>query len=142
MNKLTIPLLMYRESGSKQKGTFKQSYVVPSWNHLYILRGSRQFLDKWAIKHKKILIRHAKQWVIENEWKIPKNHKVIVRMWVFWNDRRRRDCHNIDKLILDSFEGVIYEDDSFVLLRFMDFDIDRENPRIEVEFEIGEPFNR
>lgn len=141
-SKLTIPLLMYRETGSVVKGTRKASYVTPSWNHLYILKGSRQFLDKWAIKHKKRIISLAQEWVQENNWEMTENRKVIVNMWVYWSDSRKRDCHNIDKLILDALESVIFDDDSNVLLRFQDFDIDRENPRVEIEFVVGEEFNR
>lgn len=133
--KLVLPLLMYKVEKKKEK------WVVPSWNHLYTMNNNRPFLDKYAKKHKEDLANAAKKWVNENNWTLTENKKVAVRMWVYWNDKRRKDCHNLDKLICDSFNEVIYDDDCNALVQFMDFSFDKENPRIEVEFEvIGDVF--
>ncbi|EJY56247.1 endodeoxyribonuclease RusA [Alicyclobacillus hesperidum URH17-3-68] len=37
--------------------------------------------------------------------------------------------------MLDALEGVLYVDDRWVLVREMDFEIDKANPRIEIELE-------
>lgn len=44
----------------------------------------------------------------------PINGPVAVHKWVIFADRRRRDLANVDELLLDSLEGVCYEDDSQV----------------------------
>jgi Holliday junction resolvase RusA-like endonuclease len=143
MNKLTIPLMMYKESGSRLKGTKKYHNVVPTWNHLYQIRSSRLFLDKWALEHKEKLEILSRNWMEENNWETPVNQKVYVDAWIWFPDARERDCHNLDKIILDSFEDAgIFDNDCNALLRYQDFDIDLENPRIEITFTIKEPFDR
>lgn len=134
--KLVLPLLMYKETGSIKKGTKKSKYVVPSWNHLYIIRNNRPILDKWALDHKDILIAKLSAWKSQNNWTTTQNQKVAVNIWVYWNDKRRKDCHNLDKLVLDAMNEIIFDDDCNALVRFMDFEYDKENPRIEVNFEI------
>lgn len=143
MEPLVLPLMMYKESGSLKKGTKKTHGVVPTWNHLYQIRQSRLFLDKWAKEHKQKLEVLTLNWMDHNEWEPAIDKKVIVDVWVYWPDARARDCHNIDKIMLDVFEDAgIYDNDANALLRYQDFDIDLENPRIVVEFTLGEPFNR
>lgn len=136
MKRLVLPLLMYKEKGSIKKGTKKSSYVVPTWNHIYYIRRNTPTLDKWAYLYKEKLIDCMNGWVTENNWEMTVKKKVVVNIWVFWNDRRKKDCHNIDKLILDSMNELIFDDDCNALVRFQDFEIDKENPRIEVSFEI------
>lgn len=143
MGKLILPLMMYKESGSENKGTKKFHYVVPTWNHLYQIRNSRKFLDKWALSHKEKLERLTKDWIEENNWEKTINQKVYVDIWVYWPDARERDCHNIDKLIVDVFEDAgIFDNDSNALIRYQDFEIDLENPRIEVTFKKSNFFDR
>ena len=48
------------------------------------------------------------------------------------DDKRRRDMNNLHKLLCDALEGVVYPDDKMVLVRDMDFAIDRKHPRIEI----------
>jgi len=68
---------------------------------------------------------------------VPKpGRKVDLRYWVFWPDRRRRDAGNLLKVLLDSLEGILYVDDSAVLPRAMDYSVDREHPRVEVEVSV------
>lgn len=75
-------------------------------------------------------------WRSQNRWVIPpKETKIIVRIWVYWKSKQRRDTDNVFKLTLDALTGVLYEDDSMCLPRVMNFDVDRGNPRIEIELE-------
>lgn len=79
----------------------------------------------------------ANLWRTKNNWPTAKG-KVIVRLWYFFPDARRRDTHNTLKALLDALEnGLIYEDDKLALPRIMDYEIDRKNPRIEIEFEVA-----
>ncbi len=78
----------------------------------------------------------AIDWRNKTGWRIPDKHeKIIVRIWIFWPNARRRDADNAMKILLDSLTGVLYDDDRQVMPRVMDMRIDRENPRVEVELE-------
>lgn len=48
------------------------------------------------------------------------------------------DTHNREKVLLDALEGVLYQDDRWVLVQEQDFTVDRENPRVEIELEVRE----
>lgn len=142
MEPLVLPLMMYKEKGSLKKGTKKNMFVCPTWNHLYTVARGRVFLDFWAQKHKELLSENIDHWVYQNNWTLIKDQKLIANCTVYLPSAKTIDLHNLDKLVLDSMEGRIIEDDSFILLRYMDFDIDIEHPRIEFTFEIGEKFDR
>lgn len=147
---------MYKETGNLSKGNKKAHNVVPTWNHLYTIvskvtspKGkpikitSSKVLDKWALKHKEKIEILTRNWMEENGWVTTEDHKVFVDVWVYYPDARERDCHNIDKILMDAFEDAgIYDNDSNALLRFQDFDIDIENPRLEIEFKVKSYFNR
>jgi len=113
--------------------------VAPSLNHLYrnaLVRGRRmKVLSKEAKDWADDTLILATEWRQKNKWQTAKG-KVIVRMWFYFPDKRKRDTHNTLKLMLDCFEDArIYENDQLALPQIMDFEIDRENPRVEVEFE-------
>lgn len=81
----------------------------------------------------------AKSWVQKSGWTVPnKTTKVIMRVWIWWPNARRRDSDNIFKILSDSLTGIVYVDDCMVLPRVIDFDVDKLSPRIEIEFETVE----
>jgi crossover junction endodeoxyribonuclease RusA len=43
-----------------------------------------------------------------------------------------RDHENLD----DALKGILYEDDSMCLPQVMDFGVDKQNPRVEIELEV------
>lgn len=81
----------------------------------------------------------ALEWAMDNDWVSVEGRKVILRTWIYWNDGKDKDCHNTDKAWADALEGIIYDDDSQALIQYQDFEIDRANPRIEIEPVIGSP---
>ena len=72
----------------------------------------------------------AKSEIKKQGWILTKE-KTIIEIRVFWKDARKSDCDNRIKLF-DCFNGTIWEDDHLCLYRFMDYDIDRKNPRMEL----------
>jgi len=68
----------------------------------------------------------------EAKWKIANGRKVVVLMYFFFPNKRKKDTHNTLKVLMDSFEGILYENDYYALPRIMDFDIDRENSRLDL----------
>lgn len=74
----------------------------------------------------------AKAEVRQQGWELPeKNEKIVLELTAFWPDGRRHDMNNIHKLLCDALEGYFYIDDCKVLVRDMDFAIDRKAPRVE-----------
>jgi crossover junction endodeoxyribonuclease RusA len=116
----------------------------PSVNHMYV-----RFLDRKGRVHRRPS-REAERWKeaiawaaraakLRHGWRcVPSGRKVVVKIWVFWPDNRRRDSDNIWKILLDGLKGQLFEDDRWVLPRVMDWQVDRQYPRVEVEVEIAE----
>lgn len=111
--------------------------VVPSVNHQYsnaYHKGRRMRVltpeaNSWATAAK----MHVAIWIAKTKWET-RNRKTIVNLWYYWPDARRRDTHNTLKLLLDTLEAAgIYTDDKLALPRIMDYEIDRKNPRVEIE---------
>lgn len=111
--------------------------TTPSVNHMYE--------DKWIKGRKyRVLTDVAQAWADEtvlravawrnkSRWSAP-DGKVVVNVWFYFPDNRKRDTHNGLKLLLDCLEAAdIYTNDRYALPRIMDWQIDRENPRIEIE---------
>ena len=57
----------------------------------------------------------------------------------FWPDYRIRDMSNMHKLLPDVLQDILYDNDKWVLVRDMDFTVDKGNPRVEVKiYPLGE----
>jgi crossover junction endodeoxyribonuclease RusA len=113
--------------------------LPPSINHMYV---------NGRIGHRltRILSKSAKSWFDETVvkttiWRKEANwetsqYKTIVKLWYYFPDHRRRDTHNTLKILMDALESAqIYVDDKWAMPQIMDFEIDRMNPRVEMEFE-------
>ena len=91
-----------------------------------------------------VLSERAQEWVsaagdecVEamKEWdwvSRPIKQKMVVELRVWWPDKRKRDVHNLHKLLADRLQGVVCDDDQWMLIRDVDFDYDKDNPRVEV----------
>lgn len=55
-----------------------------------------------------------------------------LEITLFFKDKRRRDIDNFNKLVLDSLEGVVYEDDKQIQRLTIIKNYSKENPRIEI----------
>ncbi|GAA4703798.1 RusA family crossover junction endodeoxyribonuclease [Brevibacillus fulvus] len=137
--RLVIPLLMEKRRRNPTTRNMENIWVVPTWNHLYVIVNNRPTLGKWGELYKQRVADAAFEWAMDNDWVSVEGRKVILRTWIYWNDGKDKDCHNTDKAWADALEGIIYEDDSQALIQYQDFEIDRVNPRIEIEPIIGGP---
>lgn len=80
----------------------------------------------------------AKEWVQKTGWKMtPKDVSVIMDIWYFFKDDKHGDPGNYHKALGDFHHGIIVEDDKNLLWRDQSIEIDRKNPRIELEFRIA-----
>ena len=57
---------------------------------------------------------------------------LIVELKYYYPDLRRRDCHNMHKLVIDGLESLAFKDDRWVLVQDKFVGLDKDNPRIEV----------
>ena len=84
----------------------------------------------------------AQNWAQNVSWTQPDaGEKVVMRFWIWWPDRRKRDPANMIDGLADALKGVLFPDDDILLPQAMDFAIDRENPRLEVELEVKAEVN-
>ena len=58
---------------------------------------------------------------------------LVCELTYYFPDLRRRDCHNMHKVVMDALEHVAFKEDRWVLVRDMHVGLDRKNPRIEVK---------
>lgn len=108
----------------------------PTENAIYmIVNGGKRLspmaeekLDEWKAI--------ALKWQKESKWAtLNEPHKAIVHMTFYFPDYKIRDTHNAKKLLMDSLEGVIHNNDMYLIDRTIDFGVDAENPRIEITVE-------
>lgn len=106
-----------------------RNYTTPTGRRMRVLTNKAvSFKDEAGWK--------TKAWMSQTGWEMP-NHgrKVIVRIWVYWKSNQRRDTDNLMKLTLDSLKEIAFWDDSMCLPQVIDFDVDKQNPRVEIELE-------
>src|SRR5690606_1470198 len=108
--------------------------VPPSVNHQYVRRPTGGLaLTREAREYRQTAREYAAVAARQQRWTlVPVGEQVLVRLWYYWPDRWRRDAQK-NKLLFDAREGVIYEDDKDVLPQVMAAEVDRENPRVEIE---------
>lgn len=58
---------------------------------------------------------------------------LVCELTYYFPDKRRRDCHNMHKIVMDALEHVAFKEDRWVLVRDMHVSLDKELPRIEVK---------
>jgi len=97
-----------------------------------------QALSKEAKRYAETVQWSAFEAVKKTDWRTtPKGQQVIVRLWYYWPDWRRRDTHNAHKVLLDAMQGIVYVDDADVLPQVMGAEVDRDHPRVEIEVEVA-----
>lgn len=107
---------------------------IPSVNHLYFNCHGRRAMTSQGKKFKAGIGTLAAFEKDRQDWVYTVGEKVVMELRFFWPDRRRRDCDNSLKIIQDAFSGILYDDDRWILPRVMNWDIDKERPRVEVKF--------
>lgn len=107
--------------------------LAPSVNHCYIT-------TRWG---KRILSKDAKEWFrvvkdiivkeLQNQqWGYTQQTKLIAEIMTYYPNLITRDTHNQYKTLCDAFEDYIIDNDCYLLIRQADWEIDKENPRLEI----------
>jgi crossover junction endodeoxyribonuclease RusA len=107
-----------------QRGTMVMTTMPLSTNKIY--RG-RRFLTEAAKVNKSLM-----GWEIKTQWEQqPLKGNVTMTVELYYPDKRRRDIDNL-KGMIDSFTGILYEDDSQITeLRLKKY-VDKQNPRVTI----------
>ena len=107
--------------------------LPPTINHCYITtRRGQRVLTAEGKEWIEIAQKRAKKAVQEQGWTVKPKKQVVIEIDTYFPDKRRRDCHNGAKLTMDGLEKVLYDDDRYVLPRYMLVEIDKQNPRIDL----------
>lgn len=108
--------------------------LCPSVNHAYKYVKGRKFMTKEAL-----MFMQATNQIVDRE-KLKQNYKMekkgvwlVMELHFYFPNRLVRDGHNMHKVLADALNGCAYVDDQFVLIRDIDIQLDKDNPRIEVE---------
>lgn len=108
-----------------------------TWNDKLrqMIPSGKRILSKEGEIVKKAIIKFAKKQIIGQNWNYSytKDHFIYMDVIIFFN-RRGRDDTNLYKLLCDSLEKIVYENDSRVLVRTQRIYYDKKNPRVEVSF--------
>ena len=101
--------------------------IPPSVNHMYITtrsgkRAPSTHTNAWMTEAK-IIIRSAMRRHKPCPWRMIQGRKVIMEITAYWAAANGRDMNNIHKLLCDAPEGELYENDSQVLVRDMDYSV-------------------
>jgi len=107
----------------------------PTLNHVY----------RNVAVNRRITTRDGQKWVRDVQmlaqaainqqgWQKSTDEKLVAEVMICWPTRRKRDVENVGKLLWDALEGIVYENDQWLLPRYIDFQVDKANPRVEIKF--------
>ncbi|MCK9371016.1 RusA family crossover junction endodeoxyribonuclease [Candidatus Dojkabacteria bacterium] len=98
-------------------------------NTLYGHTGHRRYMT-----HRGKELKESYQWQIKSQYKSkPLKTDIDLRVELFFGDNRVRDIDNYNKILLDAFTGILWEDDSQIVSLLIVKNKDIKNPRIEIQ---------
>ena len=62
------------------------------------------------------------------------NKPVELTIDLYFNDKRKRDVDNFNKLILDAGNGILWDDDNQIQSLTVNKHYDKDTPRIEIKY--------
>jgi len=107
----------------------------PTINHVYRnIAINRRITTNEGQRWVKEVQLLARECISRQKWIMSRDEKLVAEVMIFWPTRRKRDVENVGKLLWDALEGIVYENDHWLLPRYMDFQVDKHNPRVEIRF--------
>lgn len=128
-----------RDNPLKPRQKLKLTVPLPlTQNHMYVNRIVKKriirVLNGDAQKYMAQVMKYVSSEATNQGWYTEENDTwYIVDMWFYMPDRKTRDNHNCFKLLFDSLEGFAFKNDYYILPRVQEVELDRENPRVEIE---------
>lgn len=78
-------------------------------------------------------IKERYQWEAKSQWhRPPLTKEVGVWLNLYFKTKRKHDCDNFNKLILDSLTGIVWEDDNQIAALHILRLADKDKPRAEI----------
>jgi crossover junction endodeoxyribonuclease RusA len=96
--------------------------------------GGRVFTPKGTQQYEILVSLHARRAMAIERW-LTTEAPMAVWMHLYLPDRRRRDVDNIAKAIADALNTLVYFDDTQICELHIYKRIDKNNPRVGLEFE-------
>lgn len=107
----------------------------PSVNHVYRnVAINRRITTADGQKWRQNVQVIATEAITLQKWEMSVEEKLVAEVMIYWPTRRKRDVENVGKLLWDALEGIVYDNDRWLLPRYMDFAVDKHNPRVEIRF--------
>lgn len=107
--------------------------LPPSVNNwLFVTKRGRLAKTEIAVVWSRQAGWEARRWRKSAHWQPTVDQKIIADIWTYWPDCKIRDTHNLYKILFDALEGILYDNDRWVLARQRDFAVDFAHPRIEI----------
>lgn len=79
-------------------------------------------------------LKESYQWQIKAQYRgKPKTTDIDLRVELFFGNERIHDIDNYNKILLDAFTGILWEDDSQIQSLLIIKNKDKLNPRIEIQ---------
>lgn len=104
-----------------------------STQHIYKSTCRGKFATVYMSKEGKEL-KESYQWQVKSQYKgKPLIKDIDLRVELFFGDNRKRDIDNYNKILLDAFTGILWEDDSQIQSLLIVKNKDIKNPRIEIQ---------
>lgn len=98
-------------------------------NHKHFpCRGRLILTNKWRDTKTALALETRSQWHTE-----PLSTPLAVTLRQYFGDKHRRDVDAYIKIILDSMEGIVYDNDCQIQRLMAEKFYDKDNPRTEVE---------
>lgn len=121
---------MYSKDVNISQVSFTIYGIPPSVNHYWGIHGHRRFITPEGQQYKRDFGYQCPR--MPNGEKI----KVPVELWITWTrpDNRRRDWDNILKVLGDSLQEYLLEDDNLIVIAHVDKTPkpDKKNPHITI----------
>lgn len=99
-----------------------------SRNHAYYFGGKRCFMTKAGKEYKE-----KASDVFRKHFKEPIKGDVVVSLFFYFGDHRKRDLDNHQKLTIDAMNKIVFDDDSQITKMMLEKSYDKNNPRVEAE---------
>lgn len=100
-----------------------------STQHIYGHTGHRVYMTTEGKA-----LKEDYQWQVKSQYRgKPKTGDIDLRVELFFGDNRKRDIDNYNKILLDAFTGILWEDDSQIISLLIIKNKDLKNPRIELQ---------
>lgn len=104
--------------------------VPRSTNHIYKFFRSRMYMTAAGTALKRSYQLQAK---LQFGNKLIITNPIALKIILFFNDKRKRDIDNYNKILLDSMSGIVYEDDVQIQMLTIVKQYDKKQPRVEIE---------